>query len=447
MQSPCSCFITFETEEGMQRACYYNDAIKDSIGNFEFLKRKASGKKGFLQKYFEPENSDNIVPYYFRNFLGHKCEMDGAPEPSDIIWENREVTNEFRRKRTRTVWFFISILMLISASCIYFFTYYSISLKLRYPITDCKDNHKRFEGKDKLYEEKAFYEFLVNEHLKKRDKPTTYKNTMQCFCRKHRDDDIFTIFGYTYKEKTLGALLENKMYSYTYNDKKYEMKFCKMYFRDMLLGEYMGKAVSYIIIFANWIMKTYTIQLITSIRHDTYSGRLSNTMIAVFIAQFFNTGILLLLMNANMTEHSPYFITRWIKSGKFSDYSPLWYSEIGGKIVKAMKLNAYMPFLSLLATHREPKKARKADQKDVKVHKETTPGGIDYRTKKTSLAGYKQLYSGGDYFLDFKYSNVLNIVFVTMLYGLGLPILFPIAVGNFINQYICERIMVAYYMK
>jgi len=30
------------------------------------------------------------------------------------------------------------------------------------------------------------------------------------------------------------------------------------------------------------------------------------------------------------------------------------------------------------------------------------------------------------------------------MYGIGLPILFPIAAFNFCNQYICERLIVAY---
>lgn len=34
-----------------------------------------------------------------------------------------------------------------------------------------------------------------------------------------------------------------------------------------------------------------------------------------------------------------------------------------------------------------------------------------------------------------------------MMYGVGMPLLFPIAAFNFFNQWICERYIVAYYMK
>jgi hypothetical protein len=63
------------------------------------------------------------------------------------------------------------------------------------------------------------------------------------------------------------------------------------------------------------------------------------------------------------------------------------------------------------------------------------------------MAKFKGLYGGKDYVIHFKFSNILNIVYITMMYGIGMPILFPIAMFNFLNQYVSERIIVAYYMK
>ena len=57
------------------------------------------------------------------------------------------------------------------------------------------------------------------------------------------------------------------------------------------------------------------------------------------------------------------------------------------------------------------------------------------------------VWGGGDYLIHFKYSAMLNVTFVTLMYGMGLPILFPIAAFNFFNQWVCERIIISYYMK
>lgn len=125
-------------------------------------------------------------------------------------------------------------------------------------------------------------------------------------------------------------------------------------------------------------------------------------------------------------------------SGPFADYSPLWYSTVGFKIVQTMIINAILPYVTLATSFIIPKLKRSLDNKF---------SGSFYQTKKTSLSAYRELYSGQDYFIHFKYSNILNIVYITMFYGVGMPVLFPIAAFNFINQYICERYILAYEMR
>jgi hypothetical protein len=70
-----------------------------------------------------------------------------------------------------------------------------------------------------------------------------------------------------------------------------------------------------------------------------------------------------------------------------------------------------------------------------------------YATKQTSMQCYVDLYSGPDYIIHGKYPAVLNVVFVTMLYGVGLPILFPIAFVTLLLIYITEKIELAYNYK
>jgi len=187
----------------------------------------------------------------------------------------------------------------------------------------------------------------------------------------------------------------------------------------------------------NLILKTVIIKGITWVGEDTNSEQLSSITNGVFVAQFFNTGILLVLVNGNMTEHSPKFITKFIK-GTFYDYMPDWYANVGFKIVQTMIINAIMPYVALATSFIVPALKRKLDRKF---------GSDVYKTKKTSFAAYKDLYSGADYVIHFKYSGILNIVFITMMYGVGMPILFFIAMINFLNQYFCERLIVAYGMK
>ena len=138
-----------------------------------------------------------------------------------------------------------------------------------------------------------------------------------------------------------------------------------------------------------------------------------------------------------MTEHEPSEITQYFK-GPFYDYMPRWYSEVGMKIVQTMMINSILPYVTLTVGFAIPALKRALDNKF---------SGDIYKTKKTSMALYKALYSGANYVIHFKYSGLLNITFITMMYGVGMPILFPLAAFNFFNQWLCERIIVSYQVQ
>lgn len=54
------------------------------------------------------------------------------------------------------------------------------------------------------------------------------------------------------------------------------------------------------------------------------------------------------------------------------------------------------------------------------------------------------MHLGPEYLVHFKYSSMLNVVYVTSLYAIGMPILFPIAALTFTIFWIHERYHVAY---
>jgi hypothetical protein len=49
--------------------------------------------------------------------------------------------------------------------------------------------------------------------------------------------------------------------------------------------------------------------------------------------------------------------------------------------------------------------------------------------------------------MHYKYSSIQNIVFITMMFGAGLPRLFPIAAVSFIVLYLLEKYMLYYVYK
>ena len=49
--------------------------------------------------------------------------------------------------------------------------------------------------------------------------------------------------------------------------------------------------------------------------------------------------------------------------------------------------------------------------------------------------------------MHFKDAAILNTVWVTFMFGLALPMLFPIAAFTFFNYYFCEKVLLTYYYQ
>ena len=113
-----------------------------------------------------------------------------------------------------------------------------------------------------------------------------------------------------------------------------------------------------------------------------------------------------------------------------------WYKDIGLTLINAMVFNIYWPVLEFIAFY------------CLRVFFRVIDRGLftcnSWRTRSKTIQKYVDIYSGPEYMIHYKYSAILNITFITFMYGAGMPILFPIAFASFITLYLMERLLVAY---
>ena len=57
------------------------------------------------------------------------------------------------------------------------------------------------------------------------------------------------------------------------------------------------------------------------------------------------------------------------------------------------------------------------------------------------------MHSGPQFEIQYKYAYMITLTWVTMLFGPGIPILFPIALIGMINLYTTNQVMLAYVCK
>lgn len=69
------------------------------------------------------------------------------------------------------------------------------------------------------------------------------------------------------------------------------------------------------------------------------------------------------------------------------------------------------------------------------------------KTEATTIAQYVSIYAGPEQRLYAQYATLQVIVFTTFLYGLFIPLLFPVALIFFINQNISDKILLTYFFR
>ena len=83
--------------------------------------------------------------------------------------------------------------------------------------------------------------------------------------------------------------------------------------------------------------------MIKKVGYHTQTGEITAIMMAIFIATFFNTAILLLLADADLSQVP--FIS-WIPlRGPFPDLTEQWYIIIAPSLIMTMVINAFYAYI------------------------------------------------------------------------------------------------------
>ena len=136
-----------------------------------------------------------------------------------------------------------------------------------------------------------------------------------------------------------------------------------------------------------------------------------------------------MLINLDITELWP-GAQIW-NEGLHTDFSVSWYKDVGNVIISTMIFNIGWPIIEFFMFFGMRFAFRLWDSGF--TLKST-------KTKKRTIIDYVNLYCGPEYVIHYKYSFIMNIVFVTFMFGAGMPILFPIALLSFIVLYLVERL-------
>ena len=118
---------------------------------------------------------------------------------------------------------------------------------------------------------------------------------------------------------------------------------CESYTETKLKITGMDNFIKYLIIIVNTVIRMVVIIIINKVGCSTESQQMKYITDSVFLCIFFNTGFLLMLVNANL-EMQGYLVAKHFKGG-ISDFDQNWFTNMGDTIVAAMVFNVWFPIV------------------------------------------------------------------------------------------------------
>jgi hypothetical protein len=185
---------------------------------------------------------------------------------------------------------------------------------------------------------------------------------------------------------------------------------CRGFTRDYLVKNSFIMLAAGIVVIVNFLLNTILRMFAVFERHTSESTRTIRVAIRMFGAQFLNTALIVIVVNASFGL-STVPVAKELLGGKYKDFQRGWYPTVGMGIATTMLLNAFLPQFTLFVQMYVVSPLRR-------------------RYKRRSIrtqAKMDKLYAGPKFDISERYPMVLNSVFVTMVFCGGSPVLLFIA--------------------
>ena len=118
-----------------------------------------------------------------------------------------------------------------------------------------------------------------------------------------------------------------------------------------------------------------------------------------------------MLCGANLTEQPILAHIPGLPVGSMSDFNSAWFDQLGVTIAGSLTFGAVFPIANECGQLGKRTTFRLLDRLPA-------ANGL---TRKTTIQQYVNLHSGPEYFMHYKYSGLMNVAFLALMFGTGMP--------------------------
>ncbi|RLN51945.1 hypothetical protein BBJ29_002933 [Phytophthora kernoviae] len=382
-------FVTFEEEEGFHRCLQeYPDL-------------------GWLHRLFQP---------YYKRLHDKRLRFRPAPDPTDIIWEN--LHHPFLERMLRQL-----IVALITMAVLF------LSFVLIFAAKEQKSKLERQFDRPSSCPPLVTKPDVMQDELNKLSGVVPYKALVECYCKNFLATNSF----------------RSMLYEGFYNPETGEDEMlCRSWATTLITTQVLSTAAVLLVVAVNLILARVLNALVAMEKHHTQSNLVVSRVTKVFIAQFCNTALLMLAINANgnyfsSSETSAETGTSSggfslgslrVLNGEYSDFSADWYNDVGVALMLTMIINSFSTHAYLLIRYIALKARRFVDR----------GYSFDHTlTRQDTQRDLETLYRGPKFDLAARYAQSLTSIFITYLFSAGMPLLHFIGFAAMMMTYWADK--------
>lgn len=222
-----------------------------------------------------------VPPKKNSKFLSqHKLSIKTAPDPTEIIWENLEVSNREIWWRYLIVFFIVFVVLFLGAAAIYILRIYKDTI-------DNTDSWENMQANS------------INKNSSNHDK--------KCYC----------------SEKTFTMIFTEKDFGEIWND----------YFDTIILKQLIIIAISMLLFIINEIIELIFVRLTAFVKYKYRTSLHGETTIKIFMIMYMNTGLMMSIVDLDI------FSTKIDSNQKFNDTAKGWYIKAGDSLFALVVIN------------------------------------------------------------------------------------------------------------
>jgi len=302
------------------------------------------------------------------------------------------------------------------------------------------------------FQKEAFktWENFYNPDTDSKNQLVNYVNgTLGCFCSDQYRAEGFNVVFKSFREDGLDQLPPSILRQVEQKEEASETEvesrqICKQYVIYEKFSSSYYWLISFSIIIYNGLFYTLVVPMVKLVGFHKKSDENWLSCFMIFLCLVVDMILLPIFIGMNLVEVSDNKISKSIFTGKHTDFEGDWYKDIGQQIMITMTIFAFQPVIDFLVEYLLLRLFRVYYRNAVHSRHRSEQSKMNIQN---DFLVFLDLHAGPEYAFYYKCANTNLVVFICLIFGGCMPLLYFIGMFAIAMSYFMDRLALTYFYR